>query len=209
MRALLNLIAPIHRKLRFQKCDLFFQVLKPSSGDSLLDVGGGTGILGEFGRLYRYFSAVRVVNLHPQVIDAKDLQHVKCEVADGCALPFEDRSFDWVFSNAVIEHVGGRTRQECFANEIQRVARKGYFVATPDRHFPVDPHTLFPFYQFLSPAWQARACQFSPGYLRSYETIDLLSAQDLRSLFPSAIVRKIGLALFPNNLVAYECRQPN
>ena len=166
MEAILRLIAPIHHKFRSQKCDLFFEALRPRRSDSLLDVGGGTGILGEFARIYRYFTEVRVVNLDPQVIEEEGLEHVKCEVADGCALPFRDRSFDWVFSNAVIEHVGGAYRQQRFAAEIRRVARKGYFVATPNRHFPVDPHTLLPFYQFLSQEWQRRVCRFSPGYLR-------------------------------------------
>lgn len=203
MEAVLKLIAPIHRKFRIQKCDLFFKALKPGRGDSLLDVGGGTGILGEFGRIYRYFTAVQVVNLDHQVFEEQSLEHVKCDVADGCSLPFRERAFDWVFSNAVIEHVGGAYRQQQFAQEIRRVARKGYFVATPDRHFPIDPHTLLPFYQFLSPAWQRKVCRFAPGYLRTYEPIDLLSANALRALFPHATVEKIGLPILPNSLVAY------
>jgi ubiquinone/menaquinone biosynthesis C-methylase UbiE len=203
MLALLKLIAPLHQKLRTQKCDLFFQALCPEPGDSLLDVGGGTGIAGEFARIYRYFSAVKVVNLEAQLIEDQSLAHVQCEIADGCSLPFRDQSFDWVFSNAVIEHVGGWQRQQSFAQEIRRVARKGYFVATPDRHFPIDPHTFLPFYQFLSPRWQRKICRFSPGYLRRYQPIDLLSAKDLSTLFPRATVEKLGLRVLPNNLVAY------
>jgi ubiquinone/menaquinone biosynthesis C-methylase UbiE len=205
MEAILKLLAPIHLRLRSQKCDLFFDALRPRSRDSLLDVGGGTGILGEFGRIYRYFTAVKIVNLDPQVIREKGLEHVECEIADGCSLPFADRSFDWVFSNAVIEHVGGPSRQQRFAEEIRRVARRGYFVATPDRYFPIDPHTLLPLYQFLSPEWQRKFCRFSPGYLRHYAPIDLLSAGALRALFPEATVRRIGLRIFPNNLVVYRC----
>jgi ubiquinone/menaquinone biosynthesis C-methylase UbiE len=205
MEAILKLLAPIHLRLRSQKCDLFFDALRPRSRDSLLDVGGGTGILGEFGRMYRYFTAVKIVNLDPQVIREKGLEHVECEIADGCSLPFADRSFDWVFSNAVIEHVGGPIRQQRFAEEIRRVARRGYFVATPDRYFPIDPHTLLPLYQFLSPEWQRKFCRFSPGYLRHYAPIDLLSAGALRALFPEATVRRIGLRIFPNNLVVYRC----
>lgn len=209
MPRFINLLAPLHQKLRSQKCDLFFAALRPRPGDSLLDVGGGTGILGEFAHLYRYFAAVHVVNLDPRATLDIGLAHVQCEVADGCSLPFPDRSFDWVFSNAVIEHVGGADRQQRFAAEIRRVARKGYFVATPDRHFPIDPHTLLPFYQFLSPHWQRHVCRFSPGYLRRYEPIDLLSFADLNLLFPLATVQKIGLPIFPNNLVAYRCLEPS
>jgi len=102
MEAILKLIAPIHHKFRSQKCDIVFDALKPRHSDLLPDVGGGTGILAELGRVYRYFTALRVVNLDPQVIEEEGLEHVKCEVADGCSLPFPDHSFDWVFSNAVI-----------------------------------------------------------------------------------------------------------
>src|SRR5690349_6453813 len=102
MRDIRQLIAPIHHKFRSQKCDLFLEELKPRPGDTLLDVGGGTGILGEFGRIYRYFNLVQVVNLDPQVINERGLEHVQCAVADGCCLPYPDRSYDWVFSNAVI-----------------------------------------------------------------------------------------------------------
>jgi ubiquinone/menaquinone biosynthesis C-methylase UbiE len=197
----LRLVAPVHRRFRLEKCALFFSALNPSRAESLLDVGGGTGIQREFEPLYRFFQTVRVLNVRPQSFDSPELGHVHCDVGDGCALPYADRSFDWVFSNAVIEHVGSRIRQQQFASEIQRVARKGYFVTTPNRNFPVDPHTLLPFYQFFSPGFQRVLCRFSPGYLKEYERIDLLSARDLLKLFPGGLVKRCGLPVFSNNLV--------
>jgi len=205
----LELIAPLHRKYRMQKCDLFFETFHPRPSDSMLDVGGGAGITGEFGALYRFFAEVHVVNLCPQKFDREQRRNVRFLIADGCSLPFPDRSFDWVFSNAVIEHVGRRERQKQFAGEIQRVARQGFFVATPNRNFPVDPHTLLPFYQFLSPRLQKRVCRLSPGYLREYEPLDLLSGRDLQNLFPGSDVRKMGMAALPNNLVAFRRLPPD
>ena len=118
-------------------------------------------MIGEFlDPLYKFFRSVQVVNLDSPVINEEEFKHVMVSNADGCALPYPDQSFDWIFSNAVIEHVGGAARQKLFAAEIQRVARKGYFVATPNRHFPVDPHTLLPFYQFLSPRLQSEGVPF-------------------------------------------------
>ena len=51
-------------------------------------------------------------------------------VADGCCLPFGDKSFDIVFSNAVIEHLAAED-QKRMAKEISRVGRS-WFVTTPN-----------------------------------------------------------------------------
>jgi hypothetical protein len=206
--SILGMLEPLHRAFRLQKVECFFRELHPGWEETLLDVGGGTGIIGEFKPLYKHFRSVQVVNLDRRFISDEEFPNVAVSMADGCALPYSDQSFDWVFSNAVIEHVGGLARQKQFASEIRRVARKGYFVATPNRNFPVDPHTLLPFYQFLTPRWQNKVCRFSPGHLREYEPIDLLSARDLRGLFPGAAVEKLGMRFCPNNLVAYRSFAP-
>lgn len=62
----------------------------------------------------------------------------------GGVFPFEDNQFDWVFSNAVIEHVGGDSEQLCFLNEMLRVGRKVFFT-TPNKYFPIETHTNIPF----------------------------------------------------------------
>jgi hypothetical protein len=189
--------------LRGQKVDMFLRLVgDASAGDTLLDVGGGTGIDGEFLALYSSFSQVVAVNLDRRHCQIPTSIYVKTVEADGRNLPFKSKSFDWVFSNAVIEHVGGRARQKEFANEIRRVAAKGYFVATPNKHFPIEPHTLLPFYQFLTPKLQRHVVRLSPGYMREPLEINLLSLPDLCSLFPEAHVLKIGLRVFPNSLAA-------
>lgn len=200
----LKWIRPLHIKHRREKREIFFSALAPSPSESLLDVGGATSsILSEFEFLYRFFHDVHVINLRPQCFSNSALPHVRFSLGDGCALPYPNRSFDWVFSNAVIEHVGNKHRQTQFATEIRRVARKGYFVATPNRAFPVDPHTLLPFYHFLKPSLQRRICRLSLGYTRRYEPLDLLNKVRLLRLFPEATVQHCGFPVVPNNLVAY------
>src|SRR5437016_5003156 len=201
--SILHYAKPFHKRLRQQKVRLFLRsVGTVCSGDRLLDVGGGLGIDEEFVSLYATFSEVFIVNLDTHRFDVpKDLKLVRI-AADGRNLPFESASIDWVFSNAVIEHVGGWAGQKQFANEIRRVAAKGYFVATPNKYFPIEPHTLLPFYQFLNPKLQRRIVRFSPGYMREPLEINLLSDRDLGRLFPEASVLKIGLPMFPNNLAA-------
>jgi SAM-dependent methyltransferase len=206
---LLNRLKPIHRRMRDQKIDLFLRFAGdlPMRG-RLLDVGGGTGIDGEFLRLYNSFADVVIVNLDTSAFEGLKGTHIRSVNADGCALPFESRSFEWVFSNAVIEHVGDFASQRRFAEEIRRVAATGYFVTTPNRHFPIEPHTFLPFYQYLQPRQQRFFVRLSPGYMREQHQINLLSGHDLHVLFPEARVRKIGFRVFPNNLVAMHKVQP-
>src|SRR5258708_6804265 len=56
-------------------------------------------------------------------------------VGDGCKTGLPSASFDVVFSNSVIEHVGGAERQRLFAAECVRCGH-GYFVQTPNKWFP-------------------------------------------------------------------------
>ncbi len=199
--AALRTVRPIHKRFRLEKVNLFLQLMGKEAVGTFLDVGGGLGISGEFVSVYKVFRHVVVVNLEPprQNGTGHSMVHV---MADGCRLPFASRSFDWVFSNAVIEHVGGWERQRAFANEIRRVAARGFFVTTPNKYFPIEPHTLCPLYQFLPISVQKRVVRFTPGYLREYAEINLLSAKQLQELFPGAEIKCVGCPLWGNSLVA-------
>lgn len=58
----------------------------------------------------------------------------------GEKFPFSDKAFDWVFSNAVIKHVGDDDAQLLFLNEMMRVANQVFFT-TPNKYFPIESHT--------------------------------------------------------------------
>lgn len=199
---ILSSIKPVYKGLRTRKLKLFFQLLGAGGQGTLLDVGGGQGLLGEFLPLYRAFKKVVLVNLDVPNVNCEGHDGIRRVIGDGCSLPFRDGAFDWVFSNAVIEHVGDWKKQKRFADEIRRVASKGYFVATPNKWFPIDPHTLIPLYQFISPRFQRKVVGYSPGLMRVYEEINLLSRGQLQSLFPESLVAEAGLPVFPNSLIA-------
>jgi hypothetical protein len=82
------------------------------------------------------------------------------------------------------------------------VAKYGYFVTTPNKRFPIEPHSLLPFYQFHSESWQRRVIRLSPYYLESYEEIRLLYADQLRQLFPAAQIQSIGFPIVGTSLLA-------
>ncbi len=100
--------------------------------------------------------------------------------ADGRALPFPDKSFDFSHSSAVIEHVGSRSEQTRLLTELWRVCRKGLFVTTPNRWFPVELHSLLPLVHWL-PAGVFRGILRAAGHqaLAEEAHLNLMSRRDL------------------------------
>jgi hypothetical protein len=168
---------------------------------SLLDVGGSPGFEGEFNEMRSRFGRVTVVNLDSHTNRNLVAPNVTVERADGCDLPYDDNSFDWVFSNAVLEHVGDSGKQHRFATEMQRVSRVGYFLSTPNRAFFIDPHTYLPYYHVLPPGAQRLAVHLSLGFMKHWEPLNLVTARHLQQIFPHAKVESIGP--FGLNLIAY------
>lgn len=123
-----------------------------------------------------------------------------CVAGDGCDLKYSDASFDVVFSNSVIEHVGTFERQKAFAKEIRRVG-KTIWVQTPAREFPVEPHFIAPFIHYY-PRWLQRktARWFTIWGLTTKPTpvqienmldeIRLLTYSEMKQLFPDCEIRK-------------------
>lgn len=128
--------------------------------------------------------------------------------ADACELPFADKSFDLVYSNAVIEHVGDFAAQKRMADEVRRVGRR-WFITTPNRWFPFEFHVRMPLISWLPPRLMHRAARvwgynhvrrrYQPGC--DYSDVHLMTARQLRAAFPDSIVLKPRVTIWPETLV--------
>ena len=127
---------------------------------------------------------ITALGLHDGARFRERYPHIRYVRGDACALPFEDGAFDVVHSNAVIEHVGGRERQEAFVREALRVGRR-VFVTTPNRWFPVEVHTKLPLVHWLPPSLAGRA--YDLARMPWARANCLLGPADLRRLFPGPV----------------------
>lgn len=131
------------QKSRIKKIDHFYSMCDPQS--SVLDVGVGGYECNEwvnlFLRKFRFDSSQYTGLAVQPMDDIRNRYSAKKFVEySGGIFPFTENEFDWVFSNAVIEHVGNQNDQLLFLNEMLRVG-KSVFFTTPNKWFPVESHT--------------------------------------------------------------------
>lgn len=166
----------------------------------ILDIGGTVSFWKRIGGLPIATHHIMLLNLHQERLDPT-LPNVEAMTGNALALPFEDQSFDVVFSNSVIEHVGSTENQYRMAKEVMRVGKR-FVVQTPSLWFPLEPHARLPFFQFL-PRWLRAFLiyTFNINYFPRGKTCrDCLAVSDSTILLTR---RKVG-ALFPGAVIVTE-----
>ena len=131
------------RPLRMRQIKAWFPVLNGTG--SVLDVGGTWGWWKMMEISNKDITIVNLDTYHEKEVIAAGY---KFSDANGCDLPYKDGQFDLVFSNSVIEHVGGLAQQRLFAKELMRCGKELY-MQTPSRWFPIEPHLMAPFIHWL------------------------------------------------------------
>ena len=176
---------------RRRKLALFLETIRPGPGTRIVDVGVGDTPFGTergvaathnfFEALYPWPERITAVSDVPLPNFARAFPSIRTVVANGLDLPFADDEFDVAFSNAVVEHVGGRDEQRRFVAELCRVAPR-VFLSTPNRWFPVETHTLVPVVHWLPRAQADRAMRALRR--ENWKRVELLSKRELLALFP-------------------------
>jgi hypothetical protein len=182
---------------------------------SVLDLGGDA----------RHWTAApvrprRLVLLNPEAyaLDESVAHGAEMVQGDACDPPpaLAHEGFDLVYSNSVIEHVGGPWRRRAFAESVERLGPR-HWIQTPYRYFPLEPHWLFPGLQFMPLAgravvdrvWPLRANRApdpdadpkraAVGYALA---VELVSKTEMRYLFPASELVEERLAGLTKSLIA-------
>jgi len=173
----------------------------------VLDLGGTTVSWRVFGLRP---GSVTVVNLNQDMGPYEPWMEVV--QGDACAGGFG--KYDLVFSNSLMEHLGGHARRQQFANVVQESA-PSWWVQTPYRYFPIEPHWIFPGFQFLPFRARVLVCQHwntlhMPACKDAAEAADLvastelISATEMRSYFPASEIWFERIAGIPKSMVAIQ-----
>jgi hypothetical protein len=196
----------VSAKARARRWRRFVEVFPEIAEMTVLDIGGDA-------RAWRMSTVrpahVTLLNIFPQEPEEPWMSAIS---GDACALPEDLPDVDLVYSNSVIEHVGGHWRRQRFAEGIRASAPR-YWVQTPYRYFPVEPHYLFPGLQYLPRRLQARAIAHWPlgsgrhvagreDALDRVLDIDLLSVSEMRSYFPDAVIDRERFAGLVKSVIA-------
>lgn len=138
-------------------------------------------------------------------------------VGDACAARRSLREagasthYDLVFSNSLLEHVGGHARRVDLAAEVRELAPM-HWVQTPNRYFVLEPHWLFPGMQFMPTSARAALARTWPlAHTRASSAdiarqnvmwTELVGTAEMRTYFPDSEIRKERLVGLTKSLIA-------
>jgi len=182
---------PFYWYFRRSRNARFISAMKLTPDTTVLDVGGTSS----FWDLMQVTPEVTLLN-----ISKDETSKFPQIIGSACDIPCADNSYDIVFSNSMIEHLGTLENQKLAAAEMLRVG-KHIWVQTPYQWFPLETHLLTPFIH-----WLPRKFQFPllPFTLRA--RIARMSGEDCEGLWSD--VRLLTILemknLFPDCDIVYE-----
>lgn len=193
----LSLISKVRRK----RCKLLLGLIDSidKAPIRILDVGGTSAFWEVCGFTGTPKCEITLLNIDKVGVPPK-CEYMKSVQGDGTEMRnWEDKEFDLVVSDSVIEHIWDYEEQKKMAREIQRVGER-YFVQTPNFFFPIEPHLLFPFFQFFS--LPVRTWLLRYFGLQARKPIRLLKKRELKHLFPEGVILKERICGLTQSFIA-------
>ena len=200
------------RKKRFRRIrEIIEELIAVRGSVKVLDIGGELAYWKNMG-WQNNAATIYLLNLDP--VENKEQQEGYIQVqGNALELPYEMGEFDVVFSNSVIEHVGSKDNQKIFANEVRRVS-SNYIIQTPSFWFPLEPHSMIPFFQFIPHSIRAvlimvfninyfpKAKSYQEAIKVSNDTL-MLTRSGFQKLFPEAVIEVEYLYGIPKSYSVY------
>lgn len=153
---------------------------------------------------YPYLDNITALSVTPVEDFSSNYPAVRFVQYDGGIFPFADKEFDFIHSNAVIEHVGDFEHQKLFLNELIRVSNKGVFFTTPNKYFPVEMHTNVLFLHYLPKNWFDRILHNLNKSWASGDYMNLLSENNLEEIYKEIEIsknEKINISIIKERLL--------
>jgi hypothetical protein len=201
-------------RLRRKRFQLFIDILDTiPTTVNVLDIGGTQSYWEMMGGRSSLSEKVQVTLLNIQH-QKTSLPNFLSITGDARAMPqFTDKQFDIIHSNSTIEHVGSFFDQKNMAKEVARVGKQ-YYIQTPNRYFPIEPHFVFPFFQFLPINIRVWLIQnFQLGWfpkipdrqkaLSEVKGIRLMTKTEVQALFPDAEIFEEKYFGLTKSFIAY------
>ena len=186
------------RKKRFQLLITRIEEIIKGNNFKILDIGGDIQYWKNIGWKHSACK-IHLLNLYKIEIPLNENCQFSSEIGNALDLPYQKKEYDLVFSNSVIEHVGSYQNQKRFANEVMRVS-ENYIIQTPSLWFPLEPHSLLPFFQFIPHSIRAmlimifninyfpKAKTYKEALKVSHSTL-MFTKKRFKKLFPEAEIQ--------------------
>jgi len=199
-------------KFRRKRFLLFTEFIKDLERPvKIFDIGGTENFWKQMGIYGDNDYLITILNLdEPDKTTDRNFEFVKGDALD--LRHYNDKSFDVVFSNSVIEHIEIIEDRQKMANEVIRTGKR-YFVQTPNYYFPFEPHFLLPFFQYLPKfikIWLLlhfdigwfKKCSSKAEALKLLNSNRLLTIKELRTYFTNCKIIKEKYLIFTKSLIA-------
>lgn len=210
----------IYRRRRIMRLNSMIQRCVSEKGACrLLDLGGTLGFWHVWrNHVHSEGLSVTCVNLHRDNTPTETGFPLEMREGDACSLSeFEDNTFDVVFSNSAIEHVGLWPNKVAFAQEARRLA-PNYLIQTPNFWFPIEPHARAPFLHWLPrPVAYRIHLAMDLGFYPKARSQDeamswaedaaMLDKRQMQSLFPDGEILTERFMLLGKSLIALRHQQ--